>query len=231
MSKSGNYSHITYVADISGNGISGLSSFDTLLMQNEAVTLDSLTPVEITGGPAGYYQISWEVVPGDNTLKLYHASNTFDPSQYNIVATLYDEDDIYARIGSLNAVVPVIFPQSNFAEFPSLTLTDVDWHKEIAIPDYIVGSEQISGWTWSAEARPIWSSTFPLSAAAQLDVDVTWVSGNFIVVEIEKEEIPNSVVPNSYSEIGYYIDVKAVKPDMSEVKPARIELTIRRSAS
>ena len=230
--KSGNISLISQCIDISGNGVAGVTAIDSIQMANGAYSLSVITPVEITGGPVGYYQISQDLIPGDTTIQLYHATNTFQPAQFLFEGvSLYDQDDIYARVGSLQGVAPVIYPESNYALFPSVTLADVDWSLEIVIPDYIVGSNPVSGWTMTAEARPVWASTYPLSAAAPLAATVTYIGESLIKVEIAKELITDDVIPSSWSEISYHVDVTATLPDTSEIKPARITLAIIRSSS
>ena len=229
--KSGNISLISQCVDISGNGVSGLTAFDSIQLVNGTHSLSVITPVEITGGPIGYYSFGYDVIPGDTTIQLYHATNSFNPSQFLFESvTIYDDDDVYARVGSLTGVTPVIFPQSNYAEYPSITLSDVDWETEISIPDYIVGSTPVSGWTMTGEARPVWASTYPLSAAAPLAATVTFIGESFIKVAIDKSLIPGSIIPTSWPEIVYNVDVKATLPNSDIIKPARVTLTIRRSS-
>jgi len=230
--KSGNISLISQCVDISGNGVTGLTAFDSIQLVNGTQTLSVITPVEITGGPVGYYTFDHDVIPGDTTIELYHATNTFKPSQFLFPGiSLYDADDVFARVGSLTGITPVIFPESNYAEYPSITLADVDWFDEISIPDYIVGSNPVSGWTMTAEARPVWASTYPLSAAAPLAATVTYVGESFIKVAIDKSLIPDTIIPTSWEEIVYYVDVKATLPNSDIIKPARVTLTIRRSST
>ena len=230
--KSGNISLISQCVDISGNGVTGITAIDSIQLVNGSHSLSVITPVEITGGPIGFYSFGYDVIPGDTTIQLYHATNSFTPSQFLFESvSIYDEDDVYARVGSLTGVTPVIFPESNYAEYPSVTLADVDWFTEISIPDYVVGSNPVSGWSMTAEARPVWASTYPLSAAEALPATVTFIGESYIKVAIDKSLIPGSIIPTSWVEIPYYVDVKATLPDGDIIKPARVTLTIRRSST
>lgn len=229
MSKAGTKFLLTQVVDISGAGITGELFADSYQSYNGLVQDIQIGLVEISGG---FYSFNIDTVDGTSVIQLYSdGSKEYIPSNFFFDDTTYDADDVFGRVVSLQSAPAIVIPQSNFSQFSSNTLSGVYWEFSAQIPEIAVGSQNPSGWTFTAEARSARSLTLPISASEFLPVDVTYIGSDTVILEIEATDLVADIVPVNTNQVLYYIDVKAIDSNAKEIKPIRVGLTIFRTAT
>lgn len=218
------------VNDISGNAYSPSGSW-TVNATFDNLQYGSGATVTSVSGQAGYYQVEIVNPVGDGVISLVNSDTSafISPDFYAASSTtLYTEDDVYAKLLRYDIDDLTLSVQKGYEEVIFDMKAGDDKDIEYVIPDAVT-TQDISGWTFSAQLRDSTSTTTSGSSAliGALTVTVLDIPTRMILISIPAAYTEN-IIPEGDSQITLLSDLQAVTLEGKKKTIAEFAITVNR---
>lgn len=228
--QAGNSNFPILVTNISGSPVLGLSTVNFDIDGQVGTTIINSGTVTASLSADGYYLVNVDIPVGQGFLKVssISASHYVTPTFYNIDATLYDADDVYASIARQTLDITQVAVSSYETQEIGPFKQGDDWVINYIIPDSVTTS--ISG--YSNFKASLWDDSILTSVSGSegyigdftLTIDVPTKS---VQMKLDDTYTVN-LVSEGLTEEYYYSDLQATDTGGNKITLAEFSILARR---
>lgn len=227
--QSGLNSFPVLVTDISGAKITGLTQGDFIVSGYVSETVIDAGTITEAPSSAGYYNVLINIPVGQGFVSVSTSASNFSitPTFYNVDATIYDTDDIYATVARQTLDVSQVsltnYETQDIGPFKEGDDVVIDY----VIPDAITTS--ISGYTdWKASLYDSEILT-SISGAGYIKDFVLTVNTTTKSIKMVLPAITGGMVAEGLTEEYFYSDLQATTNEGYRKTLAEFNLKFRRN--
>jgi len=219
------------VTDISGSPITGLTSINFTTYGQVGSTLLNIPTISESLSGEGYYIATLDIPLGQGFLAIESdapSSKFITPTFYNIDATIYDTDDVYASIARQTLDITQVAVSSYETQQIGPYKQGDDWIINYVIPDSV--AVDISG--FSNFKASLWNDSILTSISGSAgyigDFTLTVDTPSKSVVMKLDDTLTVNLVSEGLTEEYYYSDLQALNASGDKVTLAEFAILARR---